>query len=44
MTQKTFSGFLAPFWKSTSSFKHFEKEDDPHGLCISEITDCERLG
>ena len=26
--------------KSISIFEHFEEEDDPHGLCILEITEC----
>ena len=40
--QKTFSEFDAPFLKSTSIFKYFEKEDDPHTWCISEITEGKR--
>ena len=40
--RQNFSDFFTPFLKSTSSFKHFEKKDDPHSLCISEITDCQR--
>ena len=41
--QKTFSQFQAAFSKSTLNFKHFEKEDDPHSFCISEITDSENV-
>ena len=37
--QKTFSEFLAAFLKSWLNFEYFEKKDDPHRLCISEITD-----
>ena len=36
--QKTFSEFLSSFLKSTLSFEHFEKKDDCHSRCISEIT------
>ena len=42
--QKTLSEFLDLFLKSTSNFEHFETKYDPHSLCISEITDCERCG
>ena len=41
--QKTFSQFFAAFLKCISNFKRFEKKDDPHSLCISEITDSEKL-
>ena len=34
--EKGFSNCFAPFLKSTSDFKHFEKKDDPHRLCFSE--------
>ena len=40
---KTFSPFFAAFSKSTLNFEHFEKKDDPHSFCISEITDSENL-
>ena len=42
--QQNFSLFFAPFMKSKSNFKHFQKEDDPHSLCISEITDYKKVG
>ena len=41
--QKTFSEFFAAFLKSTINFKHFEKKDDPHRFCISEITVSENV-
>ena len=41
--RKTFSQSFAPFLESNSNFKHFEKKDDRHSYCISEITDCEEL-
>ena len=40
---KTFSPFFTAFSKSTLNFEHFEKKDDPHSFCISEITDSENL-
>ena len=40
--EKTFSNFLAAFFKSSLNFEHFLKEDDPHYRCISEITDPEK--
>ena len=39
--KKTFSQFFSPFSKSKLNFKHFEKKDDTHRFCISEITDSE---
>ena len=36
------SEFFSPFFESALNFKHFQKKDDPHSLCISEITDHER--
>ena len=42
--QKTFNHFFASLLKSRSYFQHFEKKDDLHSLCISEITDCKRRG
>ena len=40
--QKIFSEPFSAIPKSRSNFQHFEKKDDSHSLCISEITDCER--
>ena len=42
--QKSFSQFFCAFFKSTSTFEHFQKKDDPHTLCISEITDPKKRG
>ena len=42
--QKNFSQFCFAFLKFRSSFKIFEKIDDLHSLCISEITVCEKYG
>ena len=39
--QETFSEFFVAFLKFRSSFEIFEKKDDFHSLCISEITDYE---
>ena len=39
-----FLDFFVQFLESTSTFKHFEKEDDRQSYFISEITECERLG
>ena len=36
--QKIFSQFFAAFLKSTLNFEHFQKKDDPHSRCISQIT------
>ena len=37
------SEFFTEFLKSRLNFKHFEKKDDPHSFCISEITDSENV-
>ena len=42
--QKTFSLVFSAFSESRLNIEHFEKKDDPHSLCISEITDAERPG
>ena len=41
--EKKFSQFFATFLKSRLSFEHFQKKDDPHSFCISEITDSENV-
>ena len=40
--QKTFSEFFAAFLESTLNFEHFQKKDDPHSRCISQITVSEK--
>ena len=40
--ENIFSQFFSPFFESALNFEHFQKKDDPHSLCISEITDHER--
>ena len=34
--------FFSSFFEYPLNFEHFPKKDDPHSLCISEITDHER--
>ena len=41
--QKKFSWCFSAFLKSRLNFEHFEKKDDPHRFCISEITDFEKV-
>ena len=41
--QKIFSQVLPAFLKSQINFKYFEKKDEPHRFCISEITDSENV-
>ena len=38
----TFSEFFCAFLKSTLHFEHFQKKDDPHSRCISQITVSEK--
>ena len=40
----TFSQFFHAFSKSGLNFEHFEKQDDPHSLFISEATAWENCG
>ena len=40
--QKTFFQFFSPWLKSILNFEHFEKKNDPHSRCISEITHSEK--
>ena len=44
LKQKTFSGFLVAFLKSTWNGEHFEKKGESFSLSISEIIDCKRGG
>ena len=39
---KTFSQFSAAFLKSILNFEHFQRKDDPHSRCISQITVSEK--
>ena len=41
--KKTFPQFFAAFFKYILNFKYFEKKDDPHRLCISDITASENV-
>ena len=36
--RKTLSEFFSAFLKSTLNFAYFQKKDDPHRRCISQIT------
>ena len=40
--QKTFSQFFSSFLKCTFNFEPFQKKDDPHRRCISEIAVSEK--
>ena len=40
--RRTFSQFFSAFLKSTLNFEHFQKKDDPHSRCISQITVSEK--
>ena len=40
--EKNFSEFFSSFLKGTLNFEHFQKKDDPHSRCISEITVSEK--
>ena len=36
--QNSFYHFFSEFLKSTLNFPYFQKKDDPHSRCISQIT------
>ena len=40
--QKTFWQFCSALLRCTLNFEHFQKKDDPHSRCISEITVSEK--
>ena len=40
--RKAFSQFFSAFLKSTLNFEHFQKKDDPHSRCSSQITVSEK--
>ena len=40
--RKLFSQFFAAFLKSILNFEHFQKKDDPHSRCSSQITVSEK--
>ena len=40
--EETFFDFFPAFLKSSLIFEHFQKKDDLHCWCISEITDQEK--
>ena len=40
--RKTFSEFFSAFLKPTLNFEHFQKKDDPHSRCSSQITVSEK--
>ena len=40
--KKLFFQFFSSFLKSSLNLEHFQKKDDPHSLCISEITDSQK--
>ena len=40
--QKTFSQFFSAVLKSTLNFEHFQRNDDPHSRCSSQITVSEK--
>ena len=39
---KIFSQFFSAFLKSTLNYEHFQKKDDPHSRCVSQITVSEK--
>ena len=40
--RKSFSKFFSASLKSTLNFEHFQKKDDSHSRCISQITVSEK--
>ena len=44
LKEKTFSGFVIAFLKSTSNGEHFQKKGESHSLSISDIFNSKRGG
>ena len=44
LRKKTFSRISFTFLKSILSLEQFQKKDEPHIWCISEITDSKKRG
>ena len=42
--QNKFSRFFSAFFKSSLNLEHFQRKDDTHIWCISEITDSQKHG
>ena len=42
LKRKTFSQFFSTFLKCALNFAHFQKKDDSHSRCISQITVSEK--
>ena len=42
LSQKRKTQFFSAFLKSTLNFAHFQKKDDSHSRCISQITVSEK--
>ena len=42
-SKNLFLSFFVSFLKSRLNFEHFDRKDDPHTFCISEITDSENV-
>ena len=40
--ENNFCEFFSAFFESALNLEHFQKKDDPHSLCISEITEHEK--
>ena len=41
--KKNFFSIFGPFFKSIWNFERFEKKDNPHRFCVSEITDSKNV-
>ena len=41
---KSVCGIFITFFESKLNLEHFQKNNEPHSLCISEIIDSERCG
>ena len=42
-SKNLFLSFFVSFLKSRLNFEHFDRKDDPHTFCFSEITDSENV-
>ena len=42
LKERTFTKFFSAISRSSINFEHFQKKDDPHSCCLSELTDIEK--
>ena len=44
LKEKSFAEFFSAFLECILNCEHFQKKDDSHGWCISDVMDSEKRG